>query len=362
MARTTVSSADQAFDHFLAAHERQPERINKVYVYPNYKAMGSEAACRAFNRRMEDATCSGAVDIRWEKRGSYIASACLADAAKLYEFLGRTPPDPNALSHAALAMLDYAQPCSNEERLGWIEIAMAVEADWPADMLGSLVAELKRIRAVVPDQPAFIISAAGPLASSKLLDKLPRAALRRIGVPTDAYPPPPMVLLTAGAAEPEAVVLVENPRAFERAFAATRVLPVAWVSTHGLVATSIADALGGRRYGAPVDGSPPPLERLLAARNLFYWGDLDLAGLMIFAEARKRLPQLRLSALYRPMLDLLARGGGHPYTIATDKVGQRAWDTDDAVLRPLIEACANCAVDQEWVPSFQITACCLDPI
>lgn len=362
MARTTISSADQAFDHFLAAHERQPERVNKVYVYPDYKAMGSDVACRTFNRRMEEAARQGAVDIRWERRGSYLASVCLADAAKLYEFLGRTPPDPAALSPAALVMLDHAQPCSDEERLGWIEIASAVEADWPADMLGALVAELKRVRAAVPDQPAFIISAAGPLASSKLLDKLPRAALRRIGIPIDVYPSPPMVLLTAGAADPEAVVLVENPRAFERAFAATRDLPVAWVSTHGLVAMSIADALGGRRYGAPVDGSPPSLEQLLAARNLFYWGDFDLAGLMIFAEARKRLPQLRLSALYRPMLDLLARGGGHPYTIATDKVGQRIWDTGDAVLKPLIEACANSAVDQEWVPLFHIRACCLDSI
>lgn len=362
MARTTVSSADQAFDHFLAAHERQSERANRVYVYPDYKAMGSEAACKTFNRRMEEAARKGAVDIRWERRGSYLAWVCLADADKLYELLGRTRPDPDALSPAALAMLDHAQPCCDEERLGWVEIASAVEADWPADMLGALVAELKRIRAAVPDQPAFIISAAGPLASSKLLDKLPRAALRRIGVPIDAYPSPPMVLLTAGAAYPEAVVLVENPRAFERAFAATRDLPVAWISTHGLIAMSIADALGGRRYGAPVDGTPPPLEQLLAARNLLYWGDLDLAGLMIFAEARKRLPSLRLSALYRPMEDLLVRGGGHPYTVATDKAHQRGCEMDDARFMRLIEACRSRAIDQEWLPVSAIRAECCDAL
>lgn len=361
MARVEVTSADQAFDHFLAAHERQPDRIRDLHVYPDYHKMGSDLACRRFNQRMEEAAkAGGAVVLSWQTGSAkrYLARVTLRDAAALYAFLGRQPPAPPVLSPMVQTVLALAAPASDEERAGWIAIAQAVEPDWPETLLPALVAELKRVRAELPDRPAFLVSAAGPLASSKLLDRLPQAALRRIGIPLDDYPAPPVVLLTAGAARPEAVVLVENPRAFERAFAVTRDLPVAWISTHGLVATSVSRALDGAWYGAPVDGAPPPLDALLAAPRLFYWGDLDLAGLMIFDVARRRLPRIGLSALYRPMLDLLESGGGHPYTDATDKAGQRPWRSDDPALQALLDACARRGIDQEWVPPEAIRALC----
>lgn len=364
MAKVEVTSADQAFDHFLSAYERKPDRIRNLHVYPNYHGMGSDLACHRFNQRMEEAeTANGAVELTWKpipaKR--YIERVTLRNAEALYAHLGRQQPDPSALSPAVLTVLAEAAPSSDEERAGWIAIARAVEADWPQARLPALVAELTRIRAEPPDRPAFLASAAGPLASSKLLDRLPQAALRRIGLRLNAYPAPPVVLLTAGAARPEAVILVENPRAFERAFSITRDLPVAWISTHGLVATSVARALDGAWLGAPVDGTPPPLDALLATPNLFYWGDLDQAGLMIFATARRRLPRIALSALYRPMVDLLAKGGGHPYTEATDKAGQRSWHSDDPLLQSLLEACAISCVDQEWVAPGLIRDLCALP-
>lgn len=358
MAKLHVSSPEQLFEHFFSAHERQADRVKAVYAYPDYKAMRTDRACQAFNRRMLEAEQAGAVALRWQRHGLYLEWVRLKSAAALYDHLGRCPPIPAVLSPLAKALLDHANPAHEDERLGWVEIASAVEDEWPLPLAGALAAELMRIRAAPPDEPAFIVSAAGPLGSTKLLDRLPRAALRRIGVPVESYPPPPLVLLTAGVAAPEAVILVENPRAFERAFAATRDLPVAWISTHGLVAMSIADALGGRRYGAPVDGNPRALETLLGAEKLFYWGDLDVAGLMIFTEARKRLPQLRLSALYEPMIDLLATGGGHPYASATDKAGQRSWQCADPQVSPLLDACAKRAVDQEWVPVAAIRVYC----
>lgn len=360
MARVLVATAEQAFEHFFAAHERQPDRSRPVYAYPDYGAMRNDVACRAFNRRLEEAEASGAVQLKWQRRGQYLEWIRLGDPAALYAFLGRNPPGTDELSPLAAAILNHAGPTSDAERTGWIEIAAAINDDWPMPMAGALVAELKRIRAEPADRPAFIVAASGLLASSKLLDRLPRAALRRIGIPIDAYPPPPMVLLTAGSAKPEAVVLVENPRAFEQAFAATKDLPVAWISTHGLVATSIADGLRGRHYGAPVDGTPPPLDRLLAMERLFYWGDLDQAGLMIFLETRKRLPHLRLSALYRPMLALLTQGGGHPYTRITDKVGQRPCQTEDLAVEKLLNACREQAADQEFLAHAQIREHCLN--
>jgi len=361
MGRVEVTSADQVFDHFLAAYQRQPDRIRSLHVYPDYHGMGSDQACHRFNQRMVEA--AGAVELKWKpvpaKR--YIERVTLRDALALYALLGRQPPSAAPLSPAAQTILAAAAPNSDEERAGWIAIAQAVDPDWPQARLPALVAELKRIAAEPPDRPAFLVSAAGTLASSKLLDRLPQPALRRIGIRPEAYPAPPVVLLTAGAARPDAVILVENPRAFERAFAVTTDLPVAWVSTHGLVATSVARALEGRWLGAPVDGSPPPLDTLLTVPNLFYWGDLDLAGLMIFATARRRLPQIALSALYRPMVELLAAGGGHPYSEITDKAGQRPWRSDDPLLQSLLEACAGSGVDQEWVAPALIRDLCALP-
>ncbi|CCG39689.1 Wadjet anti-phage system protein JetD domain-containing protein [Magnetospirillum molischianum] len=370
MAKVYVVTADQAFDHFLSAYERKPDRTRDVHVYPDYHGMGVDRAGERFNVRMVEAsnfnriTETGekvpAVELTWEpfpaKR--YIARVTLRDAKALYDHLKRQPPEQPALSPAVQAVLAEAAPVSDGERAGWIEIARAIEGDWPPSKLPALVAELKRIRSEPTDRPAFIASAAGPLASSKLLDRLPRAALRRIGLSLEDYPASPVVLLTAGVAVPEAVVLVENPRAFERAFVATRDLPVAWISTHGLVAMSVVRALQGVWYGAPVDGTPPPLDALLGAERLFYWGDLDAAGLMIFAEARKRLPQMSLSALYRPMLALLSEGGGPPYAAVTDKAGQRPWTSDDPELQALLDACASSCIDQEWVSPQSIRDLC----
>ncbi|MBI5162846.1 MAG: hypothetical protein HY985_02975 [Magnetospirillum sp.] len=236
-------------------------------------------------------------------------------------------------------------------------------ADWPSWCADDLIADLYDFRTRLEageytGKSAYLFSASGRLASSKLLSLLPKPALMAFGIDTTLLSDPPPYVIVAGPSEPQAVVLVENPEAFEMAVAATTDLPVAWVSTYGFGIAHV-DGAGARMAAAvtslvaPIPlvraGSPPPLDQLLAHPRLFHWGDLDLAGLLIFRSMQVARPQLRLSALYQPMIALLQSGGGHPYVEATGKPKQDRWTSDDPLISELLTVCATRAVDQELV-------------
>lgn len=242
--------------------------------------------------------------------------------------------------------------------------------DWPADRFAALIETVEAIRRVKPaDMLAPVASAAGPLASSKLLQGLPAPALQALGINIGALPWLPNYIMLAGPPESEAVVLVENPAAFERAVAATRDLPVAWVAAFGFALSSpeaggqrLADGMENLRNVAPVvrAGTPPPLDNLIRHRNLFHWGDLDKAGLQIFHRIRSQVPHIRLSALMQPMIDLLSQGGGHPYSVLSGKPVQQVWASCDPVIDHLLAICADGAVDQEFLEPDDIRRlCCL---
>jgi hypothetical protein len=202
--------------------------------------------------------------------------------------------------------------------------------DWPAGLAGELVGELYDLRrrlegyggACLRGFTAYRASASGRLASSKLLSLLPRAALRGFGMDPGMLPDMPPYVVVAGPAEPRAVILVENPEAFEAAVTATQDLPVAWISAYGFgishvegTGSRLASAIRGEVSPIPLlrSGRPPALRDLLEHERLLHWGDLDRAGLAIFNALLASRPQLRLSGLYGPMVDLLREGGGHPY-------------------------------------------------
>jgi len=232
--------------------------------------------------------------------------------------------------------------------------------DWPQSYAAALVAELYDLRERLNDgektETMYLASARGGLASSKLLSLLPRAALQAFGLRFERLLDPPPYVIVAGQSAPRAVVLVENPEAFEIAATATLDLPVAWISAYGFGISHI-DGAGARLASAIISpvlpiplvrsGSPPPLASLLDHPQLLHWGDLDRSGLLIFHTMRAARPHLRLSALYAPMIDLLRAGGGHPYAEATGKPKQDHWNTEDGTVAALIELCADRAIDQE---------------
>lgn len=219
--------------------------------------------------------------------------------------------------------------------------------------------------------PRFILSARFLLGSSKLLNKLPGAALRAFGIAIDAIPDAPPYVVTAGPPEPIGVLLIENPHAFEEAVAAGCAESMGLIATFGYGLSRSGDAFGNSLV-ASIDiadrlialvrhGNPPTPSALLQHPQIFFWGDLDREGLRIYASLKKRLPALRASALYHPMIEAMNNGDSHPYAKATakDRQGAPGVVPDDA--RGLVGHCAERAVDQELVGRTDLATLCQNP-
>lgn len=217
----------------------------------------------------------------------------------------------------------------------------------------------------------FIVSARYLIGSSKLLDELPSTALRTFGIQIDRFPSHPHYVVVAGCAKPEAVVLIENPAAFEMAVATRAVNHCAFIATFGFglsksqedYGNQLANMVEGHFSGAITltrEGSScQTAEELLNHHNITFWGDLDVAGIQIFQRLKKTIPGLRLSALYRPMLAAAEDLGlSHPYVLAVGKSGQSQLSPSvtegDALTREILFMCALRGVDQECVLPEQV--------
>jgi hypothetical protein len=227
--------------------------------------------------------------------------------------------------------------------------------------------EMRANQATDAGRARFVLSARYLLGSAKLLGALPPAALRAFGIDLNLFPDAPPYVVVAGPADPLAVVLVENPHAFEEMVHAGATERVACITTFGYGLTRAGDAYGRQLVELitaqdlvliPLtrSGSPPPLGAMLAHPVLFFWGDLDREGLRIYASLRRRLPHLRASAMLQPMIDALHSGRSHPYLklVAKDNQGVIANPPDDVL--HAAEACAERAVDQEIVERDAILA------
>jgi hypothetical protein len=254
---------------------------------------------------------------------------------------------------------------SSEDRFALSSLGPVLK-DWPEERYPDLITELLLLRSQNPSNTMYLTSARGRLASSKLLSALPKSFSRAFGLPCDRLPSSPICFLTAGAPKPQVVILVENPNAFECAIACCPDLPVAWISVYGFGASALEtgdrllESLRGKLTISAVRmGNPPDLGTLLAQKNLYFWGDLDVAGLQIFMRAKRYLPALKLSGLYKPMLSNLL-SGGHPYANITGKSGQNIrMESEDPLVRSLLLHCRKRAVDQECLVPVEIRAHCL---
>ncbi len=282
------------------------------------------------------------------------------------------------LSKVTLALPEEPSPCSRlwREVLSTAELTAADAAaltelgdaldGLDAAQMGRLLQGLIRLRGDLAHQsgrPRFEVSAEYLLGSSKLLDTLPSAPLRRFGIDGSRLPAFPGYVMVAGPVEQELVVLVENPHAFERALQAEGTGRAAWVCTFGyglsLRQSQHGEQLATLQESRAVprtlcrEGSPPDWESLLRHQRILFWGDLDLEGLAIFHRLREHNPRIGLSGIYRPMLEQLQAGGGHPYCTLVGKVGQSI-PRLGRELAPLVELCRQRALDQEWVTEQMI--------
>lgn len=230
-----------------------------------------------------------------------------------------------------------------------------------AAQMGRLLQGLTRLRTdldVQAGRPRFDVSAEYLLGSSKLLDSLPTAVLRRFGIDIARFPAFPGYVMVAGPADPLVVILVENPHAFERALQAEGTDRAAWVCTFGY-GLSLSRSQHGEQLAAMVEcrttprtlrraGNPPDWQHLLKHERILFWGDLDLEGLAIFERLHSHNPRIGLSGLYRPMLDHLRADIGHPYCTLVGKAGQSP-PLQPSDCASMIEVCRQQCLDQEWL-------------
>jgi len=217
----------------------------------------------------------------------------------------------------------------------------------------------------------FLVSAQYLKGSSKLLDSLPSLVLKAFGINPDWFPSHPLYVVVAGSSNPDTVVLVENPAAFEMAITTRAVEHCAFIVTFGFgLSTSQEDY--GNQLAAMVEdrfshaislvregSSCPSATALLAHPNITFWGDLDLAGIQIYLRLKKQIQQVSLSGIYAPMVKAIGHTRKtHPYVAATGKQGQRAMSVRNSTGEHLVEhlLCLTSArgVDQECVTSEEI--------
>jgi hypothetical protein len=244
------------------------------------------------------------------------------------------------------------------------------DAALQADILQGLL-RLRKDMEKVSGRHRFVVSARYLLGSSKLLDSMPSVALKAFGIQVDRFPTHPLYVVVAGCAEPETVVLVENPAAFEMAVATGAARRCAFIATFGFGLSKSEDDYGKQlasmveeRFSGAItlmrEGSScPTAKELLNHPNITFWGDLDIAGIEIFLRLRRAIPGLRLSALYKPMLEALdGLAGSHPYVSAVGKPGQHERHVtircEDTVAGKILAQCAGRGVDQEYVSPEQL--------
>lgn len=258
-------------------------------------------------------------------------------------------------------VVDAGLALTPEQAAAWHRALTGPLGDWSASDQQALADGLRRLAGDLPGAYAlspYVASARYLLGSSKLLEALPNDLLRAFGIEPSSFTVADARLLASMPATPEGVILIENLQSFSQACRVGLDARWALVCSFGY-GLSLGEALGGLERVRLVGEGPlsHTMTGLLALSNLTYWGDLDPEGLRIFRQLRRRLPGLRLSALYRPMIDAFEATRGHPLHGLTGKEGQRQvrewrrgldqeWLDDDVLatlagqsLDPSIEAC-----------------------
>lgn len=245
----------------------------------------------------------------------------------------------------------------------------AVFAGASVEQMRAFFSGLRRLRheqAAWYGRPSFMVSAEFLCGSAKALSMFDKAALRAFGIEVSQFPTrPPYIVMGGNCESSEAVVLVENPVAFETAVQSKAGERCAFLCTfgHGL---SISASEHGNQLATVIEGSTGiplyrntasrrPLQEILGSQRIFFWGDLDMEGLRIFERIKNRLQLLELSALYEPMINSIRNPmSRHEYLSLTGKIGQRPFKAVTQSGKLIMPMCTKYAVDQETVSTQDI--------
>ena len=242
-------------------------------------------------------------------------------------------------------------------------IHMALE-DFSVEGMEILLAGLIKLRNKqhqIAGQPAFIVSASYLMGSSKLLSTLDGKSLRVFGIDIDKFPSrPPYVMVGGGGTSPESLILVENPIAFETAIQSQASDRHTFLCTFGFGLSNSSSEYGNQLASVietgraillrRLEGPHISFDELICHPEIHFWGDLDIAGLQIFERIAYRIQNLKLSALYEPMIKATEHSvSRHPYVAAVGKAGQKSFQPTRKDTAAMLEICVKWAVDQEIV-------------
>jgi hypothetical protein len=281
--------------------------------------------------------------------------------AKLYLNLPPLPVGPYITEWCDLVS---ASSFSEDARAALSKPAVAEKfKDMPLEERRRLLAAIEHLvegQASIPKGTAlYDVSAKYLMGSSKLLSVMGDKLLTAIGLDTSRFSKGPRYIAVAGPRSPRAVILVENPHAFETAAMAGT--DCAFACSYGFGLTIDRDARHGELLVENLTnrcdqiirlvraGDPPEIHELLGHPNLFFWGDLDPAGFMIYSQLKASFPQIRLSALYEPMVDALRSGIGHVYCKSVGKEGQQFQAAKFEEVGALLRECSGYGIDQEFI-------------
>ena len=261
---------------------------------------------------------------------------------------------------AATCLTDLEK--SNLDCLG--NMLQGVESSTMAQLIEGLV-RLRADQHKLAGQMAFNVSAAYLLGASKLLGSLDSKALKEFGINASLFLSRPPYLVVSAPQNASTLILVENPIAFENAILSGANERCAFVCTFGFGLSNAGNEYGSQLAGAIETGNSILLHRgrtgtaclddLLKAPNVFFWGDLDIAGIQIYERLARKIPHLKLSRLYEPMINSVqAPGNRHPYISVVGKQGQTMSSVARPESRALLTLCKHWGVDQELVTVDQI--------
>lgn len=279
-----------------------------------------------------------------------------------------SPPPPSWAEDWRRA-LAACQPLSDADRevlFGCGANLADIDSSEFPKILNGLV-RLREDQLTLAGSPTFLVSARYLRGSSKMLGKLGTRAIKAFGIDLSRFTEHPPYVVTAGAADPEAVVLVENPAAFELAATTSAVERCAFIATFGFGLSKASEDFGNQLAGMVEDGfsnvvtlvrqgsRTPSARDLLAHHNISFWGDLDIAGMQIYERIAQRLPAVQLSALYGPMIKaVMVDDHRHPYVSAAGKPRQTMFQATREDALTMLNYCHDWAADQELVTAPQI--------
>lgn len=279
------------------------------------------------------------------------------------------PLPPPSWAEAWKSALAACEPLSDTDREALFEcgasLADMAPSEFPKILYGLI--RLREDQFSLAGSPAFLVSARYLRGSSKMLSKLGARAIKAFGIDLSRFSDHPPYVVTAGAADPEAVVLVENPAAFELAATTSAVERCAFIATFGFGLSKASEDFGNQLAGMVEEGfsnvvtlvrqgsRTPSARELLTHHNISFWGDLDIAGMQIYERIAKRLPVVQLSALYAPMVEaVMIEDQRHPYVSAAGKPGQTMFQASREDALTMLNYCHEWAADQELVTARQI--------